>query len=442
MTSPLDRIPLDPSDPNVRRVEVLRRALGSALSGLEKTLLARDAAELSGDQRRAKAYSAQINEILKRLDKEDVREALSRPLKEAYEAGADGQIVESIDTARLRALADLVVNPMKENLGNARSPLHYVAPKLLSEDERKQLIEVSLEGTARGWTTAQLAQALAERLPASRRLLRGEFDKGTTIKTEGGARVNAGRYAEMLARTTTYFAANQGTVDRANEDGIPCVRYTVAPGCHDFCLDLHNTIWALNDDAAEKYQVPLLEELPGGSVPSHPNCRCMLSPFTPRKADAGKLPTAPKDVLAKDGQSRREQQQAAQSAFKDRIDKAPEQYAPLLAESAARRGFSGTGIDVPDDLKGQAIPGLPPGKKEAFGDKRALAEDVFLKRHIDAGDVKSRKELRQIVADTLRAGRASAEKTEDGLLRYKGGGWSVEIDPKTGLVVKTDRRAS
>jgi hypothetical protein len=416
------------------RVAVLRQALAAALTGWEQKLLARDAAGLDGDIRREKIFQNDINEIVARLDNEGVRTALGRPVGNAYTG--TNHVGTSIDRGRLNALVDVFVKPLKQALPNAKTAIAYVAPALLSEGERQTLIRLSLQATAQGMTTKQLAALLVKELPASRRLLKGEFEKSPTVLVGGGTKLQVGRYAEMLARNTTYHAAAQGEVDRAIEDGVPCMRFSTAPGCHDFCMDFNQAVFALSADAAEKYGVPMLSELPGGGVLAHCNCRCTITGFTPRKADIGKIITPPEDSLAK-GKGLRESQSGAQQAFEARLKSEPMRYAAQLAESAARRGFGNTTADVSKKLRGTPIPFLPVGQKEKFG-KKGLSEDTHLAKRLSEGTVTSRVDYRQKLADTLRAGAATASfSPQDQLIVYFDSSthWVAMVTPGTGLVV-------
>jgi len=174
-----------------------------------------------------------------------------------------------------------------------------------------------------------------------------------------------------------------------------------------------------------------------------PNCP-ISKKYAPRLVDKGKLTTAPKDSLAAPGADRRGAQREAQNAFEARLEQNPLPYAEQLAESAARRGFGPRSVKLQGrdkQLAGVPIPGLPPGQKEFFGaaKSRALAEDVHLIKRMKDSGISSRKELRQTVADALRAGAESGDvvATDSGRMIYysRASDWAVVIDPADGLVV-------
>lgn len=444
-------IPPSPDDKVAPRAEALRRALSNALKGLPEKLWERDAHALKGDLRRKAVLQREIGEILKRLDSEDVEEALSRPLGDAYgegfkrpvegDAAPEGAApAPALDRDRLRNLARVLVDPLQKGLENASSPLPYIAPKLLTEGERRALIETAIEGSARGLTTTQMAKLILDR-GIVKSFGQQDLFRGTTVVLNGKP-YPADRYAESLVRTATYWASNQGALDRAEEIGAELVTVIVNPGTIDFCLDLEGKVYALTAEAAASWGVPLLSSAPNGGPPFHPNCRHSLSPFVPRRADAGSLPVAPDDVLTRaEGQGTA--QRSAQAAFMQRLQDDPTQYAEIVAESVARRGFGGRGVALRGSLKdliGEPIPGLPPGQKERFGATRALAEDVHLFKRMNDSGVKSRKEYRQRIADTLRAGSRDQENhaaSSSGRLYYYDPStrWAAIVDPAEGQLV-------
>lgn len=431
-----------------QRVDVMRRALKGALKGLPEAVTQRDIADLSGDARRRAILSREIAEILSRLKTEDVETALGRPLGDAYSEGfrrtdegapVGSQSVSadaSIDRDKLRALARNFTQPLGDAFGKMKSPLPYIAPRL-SDLGKEKLLEVAISATARGLTWNQFAKEIGKALPEAQRFIQNEATRGMSIELDGGYRMNAERYANMLARTTSVQAANRGTLDRAEESGVQTVKVNVAPGSTDFCLELEGKIYALTDEAAQKFAVPLLADCPSGGPPFHPNCRHSISPFTPRRADIGKLPVADPAMLTRD--KGRGAAGEAQKSFEKTVTESPLRYAKQIAESAARRGFADVRGKTPRDLVGTEIPGLQPGQKLQFG-KRELSEDYHLAKRLKQGDVSSRADYRQRIADTLRAGARSGEfihAGDDKLLHYHDAksGWVAMVDASTSNVI-------
>jgi hypothetical protein len=292
-------------------------ALNRALAPLEDHLWDRDIAQAMGDMRRREALARQIRELLARLDSMRMLDALGKPLLSAYSAGwqrtaegsqADqqtawneqGVVQPALDTDALRALASTLVNPLKTRLENAASPVRYVASRVLDETERTRMIEIMIEARARGMTTKQIKNELLSRGLLTR-LITQDLERGDTveIKTKGGGRFTLGldNYVTMLARTTSYWASNHGAMDRAESAGAGLVIVTTNPDTEDWCADLEGRVYALNDEAASTWNVPLLADTPNGGPPFHPNCRHTISGYFPSEKDKGNLPVATDDEL-------------------------------------------------------------------------------------------------------------------------------------------------
>lgn len=432
------RLPNDPHDKNMARARALKNALNGALQGFGEAVTQRDIAELAGDLRRKGILARQVKEILARLDDEKTKEAFAKPLTEAYsegfKRGDSGGAEFSLDRDRIAALADGFVKDAQQGLANTKSILPYIDSKILDPDERDKLREAAIQATAEGLTTKEFAKRLqAPGMPVAARSFTEDGRLWVTVT--GQRRFPADLYAETLARTTTYHAANRGTLDRAEAAGIDLVTSEASPFAIDFCLDLGGKVFALTDDAAEEWGVPLLSLTPNGGPPYHPNCRCVITPFVPSDSDKGDLPTAPDDVLTReDG---RDARRNAEAAFQARLEKDPEAYAEEIGSAAAVRGFGNTTAPVPEELQGAKIPGLAVGAAKETFKERGFAEDVSLARLLDSGDVKSRKQLRQVAAETIRNGKVSRDGDE---LVFQDGKWTVRVKAKTGLVTEVVSR--
>jgi len=427
-------------DRNAARARALRAALQGALRGFGDLVLQRDLAELTGDLRRKKILAAQITELLGRLDDEQVQDAFAAPLGGAYTQGVGGSVA-SLDKDRIRALAQGFVADAKAGLANTRTLLPFIRSKLLDPAEQDKLREVAMQATAEGLSTKQLAKRLqAPGMPVAARSFP---EDGRLWVTFGAKRLPADLYAETLARTTTYHAANRGTLDRCLNDGVELVEVVINPGTIDFCLDLEGKIFALTDAAARRWSVPLLARCPNGGPPFHPNCRHTLAPFEPSDSERGQLPVAPTDALTR--QEGRAAQKSAQHAFERRLERDPLPYAEVIAESAARRGYGNRFVKLKGRdaaMAGQPIPGIV-GKQQVFGVKGtgALSEDVHLSKRMRDSGIKSRKELRQVAAETLRnaveAGTAENVLRNQNRLIYHNPAsrWVTVVESTSGLVV-------
>lgn len=107
------------------------------------------------------------------------------------------------------------------------------------------------EETQQGLTVAQLADALLE----------------------DGLAMSEAR-AEMIARTNTIWALNEGAVERYDDAGIKAVRWLATEDdltC-DYCLDLDGEAVEVGDAFAESNGWDVAHP------PLHPNCRCTVVP--------------------------------------------------------------------------------------------------------------------------------------------------------------------
>lgn len=441
-------IPAAPADRNAARAAALFRALRASLDGFDEAVKRRDMAELAGDQRRQRALQRNIDELLARLADPKTVDAFAKPLGAAYTDAFTnkefGTVApqSAINKEQIKALADGFVQTAQSALAKTKSNLPYIASRVLTPEESDQVREAAIEATARGLTSKQFAKKLlAPGMPVGARAF--EEDGRLWVAINANRRMPADVYADSMARTMTYHAANRGTLARCEELGVQTVLVAKNPGTIDFCLDLEGKVYALNAAAAERYQVPLLADCPNGGPPFHPNCRHQTAPFPMVKRQIGKVPTAPADVLTRD--KGRDARTEAQAAFKRRLEDDPKQYADVIGESAARRGWGNRTVKLrgrDKALIGQNIPGLPAGAKEEFGENGAtgaVSEDVHLFKRMKDSGIKSRKELRQTSADAIRAGVRGGDvvATDTGRLIYydRAKDWAVIVQPDEGLIV-------
>jgi hypothetical protein len=428
----------------------VEKTMLALLAKLEPPLVERDALKITGDMRRARQAAARIRELLAQLKSTDQVAALGGALAISYESGyveasttgvspVGGKgVSQALDRNEMLALGRVAADPLAAVLADAKSPIPFVAPKMIPEKQAR-LAEIVMQAKAKGLTWSQTAKLVQEEMPETGRPVQNQLIRGAAVQLEGGYVIGVEKYAMMLARTTSVWASNKGTVDWCDDNGVETVKVNVAAGATDFCLELEGCVFALTQKAADTFQVPLLEDAPNGGPPFHPNCRHSVSPFAVTKARAGKLPTADESVLTGKGKGAATE---AQQGFRGLLNADPVPYAQQIAETAARQGF-GSQTQKMDSgwyraFVGKEIPGLPPGRHEVFG-KRALSEDAHLMKRVQEGLVTSRREYRQIVADTLRAGAAAGSGD---VLQRKGDiyyhdsktGWVASVDAETGQV--------
>ncbi|HEY3321707.1 MAG TPA: phage minor capsid protein [Planctomycetota bacterium] len=426
----------------------VERVMRALLAKLEPLLVERDGNKIVGDVRRAKLAAARIRELLDRLRNPDQLQALGGALAASYEEGyvaanaagllqGGAGLTPAIDKNVMLELGRIAADPLAAALSNATSPLPFIAPKMLPEKQAK-LAELVMEANARGLTWGQTAKLIQKELPETGKPVQSELIRGAAIELENGFVISAEKYAHMLARTTTVWANNKGTLDYCDDAGIETVKINIAPGAIDFCLELEGKVFALTEEAAKTFDVPLLADCPNGGPPFHPNCRHSPSPFVMTKKQAGKVPVADDAMLTRGEKS---PVASAQKAFLDKLEKDPTKYAARIAETAARQGFGSRTVRLTGSnktLAGEPIPGIV-GTKEFFPakNKSAWAEDVHLTLRMEDSGITSRKEYRQRIADTLRAGAGDPVVSLQGRLIFHDpkARWVAIVQPVDGEVV-------
>lgn len=427
---------------NDEAAAAVEKTMLALLAKLEPLLVERDALRITGDMRRARQAAARIKELLAQLKSTNQVAALGGALAASYEEGYVAAsttgvspvagVSQALNKDELLALGKVAADPLRAALESANSPLPYIMPRMIPE-KAGRLAEIVMEAKASGLTWKQTAQLVQEEMPETGRPVQNQLIRGAAVQLEGGYIIGVEKYANMLARTTSVWASNKGTVDWCDDNGVETVKVNVAAGSIDFCLELEGCVFALTADAADTFQVPLLEDAPNAGPPFHPNCRHSVSPFSVTKKQAGKLPTADESVLTGKGKGVATE---AQQSFRELLKADPLPYAAQIAETAARQGFGSNTAKVPLELIDEAIPFLPPGKKEDFKAGRAYSEDVHLERH---GGGMTRTEYRQTIATALREGARNDDvhHAVDGTLQYydRTNHWQVVVFPETGEVL-------
>lgn len=95
----------------------------------------------------------------------------------------------------------------------------------------------------------------------------------TAASSTGFRRLRVDKYAEMLARTKTGQASNLARRNRAMEHNVHLVQISKnKPLQDDACFLYIGKVFALTAEAKQEYGVPMVNELPNGGAPFHPNC--------------------------------------------------------------------------------------------------------------------------------------------------------------------------
>jgi SPP1 gp7 family putative phage head morphogenesis protein len=130
-----------------------------------------------------------------------------------------------------------------------------------------------LDEAARNWILTRsltLAKSInITTLEALKKILADGFASGDSVqqltkKIEGYFTENAKYRAEMIARTETIAASNEGSLHRYELEGITKSEFYPAPDSCEACTDLIGEY-----DTADSH----------GMIPVHPNCRCTWLPI-------------------------------------------------------------------------------------------------------------------------------------------------------------------
>ncbi len=100
------------------------------------------------------------------------------------------------------------------------------------------------------------------------------FVKIPTVSSSSGfRRLRVDKYAELLARTKTGQAVSLARRNKSLEFGANLMQISGnKPLEDDACFLYIGKAFALTESAREEFGVPLVQELPNGGAPFHPNC--------------------------------------------------------------------------------------------------------------------------------------------------------------------------
>ena len=185
----------------------------------------------------------------------------------AYQEGiaaTNARLPKALAAAELSPGHTAIVNTLLEDasldfgvgLDGVRKSANQVLSRTLQEQVRDRISEGLVEG--RGVPT--IARNVLDQLR----------EQGfTTLVRSDGRHMNLKAYSEMLTRTQIVRAANEGTVQRANELGITIFQMSKHPGTQDdACLSVEGKLF---DTTGKRYPTP-------PQMPIHPNCRHILLP--------------------------------------------------------------------------------------------------------------------------------------------------------------------
>lgn len=254
-----------PVDPGLARI------YRESISDLTK-LLRRRKGVSEFSRQRARALLKQSTEILERLDNQ-AAQWIAQNVPKSYLRGIR---VAELGFGEIGVAGRSAVQPL----------IHQEAIQVLVNDLQADLVEttVRLERGFRKLVTRTQLEAIKDRAitksvakgivkgSARRKVSReirenilSEFlEKGITIN---GRTYDAGKYAELVARTKTREAQSAGTVNRVIDSGHDLVMVT-AHGAKDGCGPFEGKVFSVSG-TSDVY--PALSSLPNGGPPFHPN---------------------------------------------------------------------------------------------------------------------------------------------------------------------------
>jgi len=173
---------------------------------------------------------------------------------------------------------------------------------------------------------------------------------------DGFRRLRIDRYAELLARTKSNQAANLARRNTSLEHNIPLVQISKnKPLQDDACFLYIGKVFALTASGKREFGVPMVNELPNGGAPFHPNCTHTENVFVPEYHTVEELRLAlqppPEWALNKTwGQvqkeySRRVKKGGIQEAYK--ANPAAERFGRTTGGRERRRAEAGLEPDLP-----------------------------------------------------------------------------------------------
>lgn len=245
------------------------------------------------EQARLSRRSARLSNMLASVEAvlDDLRVEmggwLQLELPLAYQTGAQTSLPQFAWTQIHVEAVNVIANDMWNDV--------LATTEFVDRDTRRWIREVSLgaveETLIEGRTFAQARRDIVAH--GARRQLAGDPMPITSVRYANGALHSLDTYSEMLIRTKTVIAHNQGTVTAAEEVGTTLFE-VFDQGCG----------WSFHDDPRRAHGLIVTAAEIRAQPTSHPNCRRSVGPRPDLSADdAGTVQT-----------STTEEQQAAQAA--------------------------------------------------------------------------------------------------------------------------------
>lgn len=211
-----------------------------------------------------------VNEELRTLDK-FASEWVNDNIPKAYEKGVNDAYTAyralNIDVSKVAASQKVLKNLVDNTLGQLTDASQFVGRRI-KDDLRQAGVEAIVQKLSMGDTVKQTKANLLKKMS----------DKGiTAIVDKRGRNINLDSYAEMVARTTTREATNQGTLDEVTGNGRDLVQITSHFSSCPMCSVYEGRVYSIS--GKDKEYPKLAEVFSGGFSTIHPNCSHSVTPY-------------------------------------------------------------------------------------------------------------------------------------------------------------------
>ena len=242
----------------VRAMADIFRAIKAAIAAQLPSLRLRSSDTPKGGMNKA---SDDLEVILELIDEDKIAKTVAKFSLEAARKG----LKISARRHKLKDVNDISLDLEERLTGNAANVAGGVS-QALKESMRQSLIE---------------GIAASETIPQLMRRMENELDNGATVQVkpvldaegniirEGGTRrLSRGSMAEMIARSETNRAFNEGNLDALKQADVEKVQWLLSSDACAECLA------AAEADAGNKLGKVISVGEASGQIPVHPNCRC------------------------------------------------------------------------------------------------------------------------------------------------------------------------
>lgn len=205
------------------------------------------------------SYVAGANLMYADLRKLGVKAGDTEVFKQEFTA----DIIKRIDLMTIHKDAiNALISDTYLDIANGMNGLVAGAERQMNDALKRQIRAINISKQITGTSIRTISKEVQEAIG----------QQGFSVLIDrGGRKWTIARYAEMIVRTHTVKAANEGVVNRASEWGVDIVEVSTHAGTCDICKSFEGKLFSISGKS-DKY--PALVEQP----PFHPRCRHSLLP--------------------------------------------------------------------------------------------------------------------------------------------------------------------